>query len=1267
MSYVLPQVQVFQDFRALPTAVVENLNAFVFGPHYELLRYAQSDEKPLTALGAYDKTVDQAYAYPNKPVGSVVDQDYAQLYGDDVWLKYFGLDGTAVNPIVAVSANELNKLRAAPRITDGGSAFGGTVTYTVGGYHVGTIALPEVYYMLPSAGFNLGTEAGDMKYVTTENVEGTFEVPADATTSGVVVEGPDGIAFDFDNPDAVKSQLTVTISDGGANSFDLAILASALKTHAEAAVNAAPIQVNVVASGVTAWASPVLTVALDEGTGSLDDVRAAIEALGTDVTTLFDIGAVSGSGAATASAAVDQDAVDVLGSTVDTVPDVIKIVVYENTYVFKTANGYTRSPGLYKDVEVGDRIVWTVTPASTGVEVSGETTIVGLEADYLRASADDPVAAAANTATVAGDDLSAGVANVAAGDDNQITDDFDYVNTKAYSLFAGEDYKLPDLVNGILSDTVTITVTKAGVKGVAQVSVSNAKGTYLRTAVPVEDAGTNDGQVYIGDGVYVDFVAGAGNPTGNFLVGDQYVVGPMDSPFTTIAAPTLDGDYAGQNDTTYTLTVTRGGVFDREANAYPGITSNADADLNPVITGWTAGDVDDEYVLECTSGGDLITSVFKLTSKRGDNMLGITFPGYGSANAVSVGASGLKLYFTTVATPVFVAGQYYVVRVNGARPKVAVTDSAGADQEVSAIVNDGDAISLGLNGLTVTFPANLNGGLVTGDVFTVVAKASAPGAVQTLVLADELPADLAGGTDANGAIELNPDIVDGDLLLIQLSAEIPAENHDPLAVPGSYNWETTAADVTVNQGIKLQDSRIVDGLGDMPWLEVYAADLYLEYRALLTTYTGSIQSMDDISEVTALGVESPDNPLRLGVQAALENNAGTTVYFLAVPSDDSDGYLSALAKASVTDKVYAFAPLTMDSAIQALVKTHLESMSTETAKRWRRGFFGNELPTVEGVVTSALHPTNNDYRATVVDDPRAAGDQFTKVVFNEDAQLLSRVNVGDTVRLQYTTDAWGNVSYVTDTVAEVESNTVLYLSGGLSAAVISAQRTEVWHTLSVAEIATAVANTSEAYGTQRICHVFPGQLGRSGTYVDAIFGAAAIAGLVSSVPPQQGLTNIELTGFDDVPLTYGTFSQDQLDEMAEAGTLIIMQETQGGEIYIRHQLTTAATDGNLNTAELSIVKNVDSVSYYFAAVLKPYVGKYNVTDNLISVLRTVIQSGLNYLGSRTSVGLLSAQLDLSRTRIRTVQQHPTLSDRVLAIVEIGVPAPLNVIELHLVV
>jgi hypothetical protein len=284
-----------------------------------------------------------------------------------------------------------------------------------------------------------------------------------------------------------------------------------------------------------------------------------------------------------------------------------------------------------------------------------------------------------------------------------------------------------------------------------------------------------------------------------------------------------------------------------------------------------------------------------------------------------------------------------------------------------------------------------------------------------------------------------------------------------------------------------------------------------------------------------------------------------------------------------------------------------------------------------------------------------------------DADLVNDLSIGDTVLLNYATDAWDNETYDTNTVDSIESNTVFYVTTPLDAAVVVGQRIEAYHPLSTAEKATAVATISKSYGDRRIYHVFPGNLGQFGTYIGAQYGAAAVSGLCSSVVPQQGLTNIQINGFDDIPYSYGLFSQAQLDEIAEGGTFIIMQETAGGEIYVRHQLSTATFDGNLNTSELSITKNLDSVSYYFTEILRPFIGRYNVTPELIEVIRTNIQNGINYLGSLTSVGMLGPQVLLDGTSIRSIQQHSTLRDRIVVVIDVQLPYPINVIELHLVV
>ena len=102
MSYTLPQVMVFQEFRQLPSNVVANLNAFCFGPNYKLFRYAIAAEKALIGLGAYDPTADAVYAYPNQPANSTVDLGYAKLFMENVWAQYAAFSASHFSGIMSI-------------------------------------------------------------------------------------------------------------------------------------------------------------------------------------------------------------------------------------------------------------------------------------------------------------------------------------------------------------------------------------------------------------------------------------------------------------------------------------------------------------------------------------------------------------------------------------------------------------------------------------------------------------------------------------------------------------------------------------------------------------------------------------------------------------------------------------------------------------------------------------------------------------------------------------------------------------------------------------------------------------------------------------------------------------------------------------------------------------------------------------------------------------------------------------------------------------
>ena len=1275
MSYIRPQTLVYQEKAELPASDVRELNAFLYGPNYALFRFAEAEEKNLIGLGSYDSENDASYDYPGKPSNSIPDASYAQLYLETAWLKYFTSDNPTVNPINVVSSGETNKIKAADRIMDSGQSFVNGISYDIGGYHYGAMASPEAYYFTPAATFGLGTAAGAFNWITTENYSGVMVIPADATVAGVETQGPNGLVFNFDNPgDVLAPRVYRFQSTLHGSYFDITTKAAELKNVIDSKFAAIDFHMDV-ANGTlaVAWDAPTgkLDITVADGATTLQELYDALVAANCPYLSVSEITGATAD-AVDLGELQDQDGNTVAGTGNIFVPDCSKVLVYDNSYIWKTENGYVRTPVLFKDVKIGDRVHWETVLSATGQTAEGYTQVAGFEPDYTLPKAEDAVADDNNDQPQSGDDLSAGIAVLSQGPDNQRTVDFDFAATKVYSNDA--DHRLdPDLVNNIITEAMIITVTTPGYVGDAAVSVVNASGTYMITNVPVQDRGVADpnyaGSVYLGKGMYVDFIADpAAIDTKKFLSGDQYMAVPIKADYHELMPPVVSGNYGGMDDTTYRLEVIRGGRFSNSVEVVDGVKVPANLALEADISGWHAGDVDDEYILKCVTAGSVNLAEWELTSQRGDNQTNIIFPGVGSSNALNVGASGLAVYLTGAPTDTADVGDTFIIKVYKAVPQVVVSDSRGIDQESTYTIAADVPFNVGLYGIRAMFPANANNGLARGQVFTIEAVASRAAAVHTIVLEDNLPAEVIAGLNDDGTANRVPDYISIELMLKENTLEVPKENKNPLSAPGTFNWNADAAGIQVFADMAATSSQWVDPSGDMPYLPVDTGQMYMQYRSLIMDYTDAIHGMTNITEVEALGVDHPDNPLGFAMNRALQNNGGVTVYFTAITSDDIAGDTEALQKASLTDIPYGIVPLTEDPERIDLAGSEVMNLSTPEKKLWRMMIFGRETQEGVLVVDRTQHPNGADYQATVTDDTRVPGTQITKVEFTEDAQLLSRVTVGDTVRLNFVTDPWGNAIHTERTVAEVASNTVLYLNSSLDAEILTPRKTEVWHDYTVQQQAEAEQTLSQSYGEERYVRVFPGRLGVNGVYGGSEFGAAAVAAAIGAVAPQQGLTYMEIKGFDDIPDVYNKFTNDQLDIIASGGTCILAQDTRGDQVYIRHELTTNYVEGDPDTSEIMGVKNLDAISYYLSGSLQGFIGKYNATDAVAVVIEANLNNGLNYLGSTAGSGLLGPQviLDEGNTKVVTVQVHPTLKDRILAIVSIQRPKTLNIIELHIV-
>ena len=196
-------------------------------------------------------------------------------------------------------------------------------------------------------------------------------------------------------------------------------------------------------------------------------------------------------------------------------------------------------------------------------------------------------------------------------------------------------------------------------------------------------------------------------------------------------------------------------------------------------------------------------------------------------------------------------------------------------------------------------------------------------------------------------------------------------------------------------------------------------------------------------------------------------------------------------------------------------------------------------------------------------------------------------------------------------------------------------------------------------------NIFPSVFSNDGIKMTGEFAACAVAGLVSATEPQQPITNVTVRGIDDVPLVYQTYNRAQLDTMAAGGTFIVAQDLPNDIVYVRHQISTAYPDGNLNTAELSITKDVDDISYKFADVFRPYYGKYNIVPGLLGILRNKAEDLIDELGRDDST--YGPQLILDETQILDISQNQLMKDHVNIKIKLGVPYPCNNIEIELIV
>lgn len=636
-------------------------------------------------------------------------------------------------------------------------------------------------------------------------------------------------------------------------------------------------------------------------------------------------------------------------------------------------------------------------------------------------------------------------------------------------------------------------------------------------------------------------------------------------------------------------------------------------------------------------------------------------------------------------------------------PYPNVVDDSMVDEEYTKVFGDNvvvelaaievdsyEAATVKINGKNIQcgkFAVNVSKddlGVVAGSTLRVVMEDSASSSPEENAFVTKvIKVDVDKDTDTITAIYIEDEITEEfdsvSVSLVDIVNGVEFTSKDLDAMSG-YQWEQTELE-DEDTGAKYKGVKVYAGKlsaylyynGEWDFYKVISADLFVTYRELVTAYSDTLHSVVGASSVAnMLGTVDPDNPLAMGVYEACLNAAtddgdeSPAVYFMALPEPGKAGYDAVLNKITLTDRVYALAPTTRDEAVLEAVRSHVLDMSVKTVKQWRIAFVSAEVPETVDRLNSKMDPDDHDFYAIVsAKNTLKVVKDKTSTAGNQDVRFRSTLVVGDKVRFNFHNDNWGDEVWdeyeikriINNYTVEVEDNPDFPLTVG-----DEAKKIEIYHTFTTTEQAEEIAKVSSQMASRRMYNVFPSVFSNDGVKMSGEFAACAVAGLVSATEPQQPITNVTVRGIDDIPMVYQTYNKSELDVIASGGTFIICQDFANDKVYVRHQISTAYPDGNLNTAELSITKNVDNISYAFDEAFRPYYGKYNVVPGFVATLERVALALLTYFenGAGSEYG---PQLIAEDTELLYIRQNELMKDHVDIGVRLGVPYPCNNIDI----
>ena len=256
---------------------------------------------------------------------------------------------------------------------------------------------------------------------------------------------------------------------------------------------------------------------------------------------------------------------------------------------------------------------------------------------------------------------------------------------------------------------------------------------------------------------------------------------------------------------------------------------------------------------------------------------------------------------------------------------------------------------------------------------------------------------------------------------------------------------------------------------------------------------------------------------------------------------------------------------------------------------------GDQLVPV--TVTNPAFTTANSGNALIAGQFLKTGANPTAQALSYDQLLISEVTSETALKVI----AYKNGVAITDSSQSAQYDVALATTDSFTYNIV--------HNLSKDEQVTQIIN-SIPLASKRTLYVWPPQADwdGNGTIVNGSAIAACVAAAMSAYPAQQGFTNLGFPGPYQLMYSNTYFTPAQLNRLTDGGVFVLVQDAPGGQVYARHQKTTSKV--SIQEEEFSITKAVDKLSLDISAEMKPYIGKYNITQDLLTQLNEVLKQYL---------------------------------------------------------